>query len=255
MLNLVLCHLDINLREALESEKSKKSSSMEVESVNELSPKAARAQLLGLAASHLPGLDPEAVKLLNTSVCPALEDSGGLLQKKASKILSIILKHSDEFLSENIDDLLQLLLEVLPLCHFSAKCHRLQCLYFLIVHISKSNKKIRNMAYEILVQIGHACGDEDQGGNKEFVNLGLLKVLVARSPAEWLQTHLRSVVDGLLRWQDDSKKHFKAKVKLLLEMLVNKCGLDAVKALMPEEHIKLLKNRKKVEMSYASFFF
>ncbi|KAI3943105.1 hypothetical protein MKW92_052438 [Papaver armeniacum] len=298
---------------------------MEVESVNELSPKAARAQILGLAVSHLPGLDPEALKLLNTSACPALEDSGGLLQKKASKILAIILKkvvsipatlglirllldyHSDQFLLENIDDLLQLMLEVLPLCHFSAKCHRLQCLYFLIVHISKnaseqrrsdiissfltaiilavkeSNKKIRNMAYDLLVQIGHACGDEDQGGNKEnlqqlfnmvagglagetpqmisatveglarlaneFSNLvssacnvlpssfsllqrknreiikagslsvdagvlfmsTLLKVLVARSPAEWLQTHLRSVV-GLLRWQNDSKKHFKAKV-------------------------------------------
>ncbi|KAI3936333.1 hypothetical protein MKW92_001596 [Papaver armeniacum] len=240
---------------------------MEVESVNELSPKAARAQLLGLAVSHLPGLDPEALKLLNTSACPALEDSGGLLQKK-------------------------LLLEVLLLCHFSAKCHRLQCLYFLIVHISKnaseqrrsdiissfltaiilavkeSNKKIRNMAYDLLVQIGHACGDEDQGGNKEnlqqlfnmvagglagetpqmisatveglarlayeFSNLvssacnvlpssfsllqrknreiikagslsvdagvlfmsSLLKVLVARSPAEWLQTHLEVWLKG-----------------------------------------------------------
>ncbi|XP_026438631.1 RRP12-like protein [Papaver somniferum] len=318
-------------KESLESEKSKKSSSMEVDPVNELSPKAARAQLLDLAVSHLPGLDPEAVKLLNTSIRPALEDSEGLLQKKAYKILSIILKHRNEFLSENIDDLLQLLLEVLPSCHFSAKRHRLQCLYFLIVHVSKngseqrrsgiissflteiilavkeSNKKTRNMAYDLLVQIGHACGDEDQGGNKENLqqlfnmvagglagetpqmisaavkglarlayefsylvssacnvlpssflllqrknreiikaNLGLLKVLVARSPAEWLQTHLRSVVEGLLRWQDDSKKHFKAKVKLLLEMLVKKCGLDAVKAVMPEEHIKLLKNIKKL---------
>ncbi|MCL7022506.1 hypothetical protein MKW94_005403 [Papaver nudicaule] len=318
-------------QEASESEKSKKSSSMEVDSVNELSPKAARAQLMDLAVSHLPGLDPEAVKLLNTSIRSALEESEGLLQKKAYKILSLILKHRDEFLSENIDDLLQLLLEVLPSCHFSAKRHRLQCLYFLIVHVSKngseqrrsdiissflteiilavkeSNKKTRNMSYDLLVQIGHACGDENQGGNKESLqqlfnmvagglagetpqmisaavkglarlayeftdlvssacnvlpssflllqrknreiikaNLGLLKVLVARSPAEWVETHLKSVVEGLLRWQDDSKKHFKAKVKLILEMLVKKCGLDAVKAVMPEEHVKLLKNIKKL---------
>ncbi|KAI3965357.1 hypothetical protein MKX01_042838 [Papaver californicum] len=130
-------------KESLESEKSKKSSSMEVDSVSELSPKAARAQLLDLAVSHLPGLDPEAVKLLNTSIRPALEDSEGLLQKKAYKILSIILKHRDEFLSENIDDLLQLLLEVLPSCHFSAKRHRLQCLYFLIIHVSKNGSEQR----------------------------------------------------------------------------------------------------------------
>lgn len=35
-------------------------------------------------------------------------------------------------------------------------------------------------------------------------------------------------------------------VKVLLEMLVKKCGLDAVKAVMPEEHVKLLTNIRKV---------
>ena len=35
-------------------------------------------------------------------------------------------------------------------------------------------------------------------------------------------------------------------VKLLLEMLVRKCGLEAVKAVMPEEHMKLLTNIRKV---------
>lgn len=35
-------------------------------------------------------------------------------------------------------------------------------------------------------------------------------------------------------------------VKLILEMLVKKCGLDAVKAVMPEEHMKLLTNIRKV---------
>lgn len=31
----------------------------------------------------------------------------------------------------------------------------------------QANKKTRNRAYEIIVQIGHACVDEDNGGNKE----------------------------------------------------------------------------------------
>lgn len=43
-------------------------------------------------------------------------------------------------------------------------------------------------------------------------NLGLLKVLVAKSQTEGLQAHLRSLVEGLLKWQDATKSHFKAKV-------------------------------------------
>lgn len=35
-------------------------------------------------------------------------------------------------------------------------------------------------------------------------------------------------------------------MKLLLEMLVKKCGLEAVKGVMPEEHMKLLTNIRKV---------
>lgn len=50
-------------------------------------------------------------------------------------------------------------------------------------------------------------------------NLGLMKVLVAKSQAESLQTHLKSMVEGLLKWQDDTKNHFKAKVCVSLSYL------------------------------------
>lgn len=46
-------------------------------------------------------------------------------------------------------------------------------------------------------------------------NLGLLKVLVAKSQAEALQGHLRGMVEGMLNWKDSSKNHFKAKVSFL----------------------------------------
>lgn len=39
---------------------------------------------------------------------------------------------------------------------------------------------------------------------------------------------------------------FILQIRLLLEMLIKKCGLDAVKAVMPEEHMKLLTNIRKV---------
>ncbi|ONH97511.1 hypothetical protein PRUPE_7G193800 [Prunus persica] len=293
-----------------------------------------RAQLFDLAVSFLPGLHDNEVNVLFTAIKNALQDDEGLIQKKAYKVLSIILRDCDSFLSSNsskLKELLDLMVNVLPSCHFSAKRHRLDCLYFLVVHVSKSdteqwrddiisflteivlalkeaNKKTRNRAYDILVQIGHACGDEEKGGNREHLleffnmvagglagetphmisaamkglarlayefsdlvstatnllpsaflllqrknkeiikaNLGLLKVLVAKSQAEGLQLHLKSMVEGLLKWQDATKTHFKAKVKLLLEMLVKKCGLDAVKAVMPQEHMKLLTNIRKIK--------
>lgn len=48
-------------------------------------------------------------------------------------------QNSDDFLSSKFEELLSLMIEVLPLCHFSAKRHRLDCLYFLIVQVSKVN--------------------------------------------------------------------------------------------------------------------
>ncbi|KAJ8751028.1 hypothetical protein K2173_016209 [Erythroxylum novogranatense] len=323
--------LDVT-RRASYVDNSKSSNSMRIDhSSNENTISLERGRLFDLAMSLLSGLDGKEIGVLYTAVKPALQDMEGLVQKKAYKVLSTILQKSDEFLSSALEELLQLMIDVLPSCHFSAKRHRLDCLYFLIVHVSKedseqrrreilssflteiilalkeANKKTRNRAYEILVQIGHACGDEETGGkrenlyhffnmvagglagetphmvsaamkglarlayefsdlistaykllpstflllrrkNREIIkaNLGLLKVLVAKSQAEGLQMHLGSLVEGLLKWQDDTKNHFKAKVKHLLEMLVGKCGLDAVKAVMPEEHMKLLTNIRKI---------
>ncbi|CAL5339277.1 unnamed protein product [Camellia sinensis] len=320
-------------QEASKAESSRSSNQMQMDnSSNENSLSLARAQLFDLAVAFLPGLDASEIDLLFIAVKPALEDVEGFIQKKAYKVLSSILMNSDGFLLRKLEELLNLMIDVLPSCHFSAKRHRLNCLYFLIVHASKdeseqmrrniissflteivlalkeANKKTRNKAYDVLVQIGHACGDEEKGGKRENLhqffnmvagglagetphmisaavkglarlayefsdlvsavynvlpsaflllqrknneiakaNLGLLKVLVAKSQAEGLQMHLKGIVEGLLKWQDSTKSLFKAKIKVLLEMLVKKCGLDAVKAVMPEEHMKLLTNIRKIK--------
>lgn len=321
------------LKVTKEAGKLQNTTSMEVDnSSDEPSLSHRRAQLYDLAVALLPGLGTNEVDLLFVAVEPALKDAESSIQKKAYKVLSTILEHADGFIARRLEELLKLMFEVMHSCHFSAKRHRLNCLYFLIAHVSKdkseqmkheivasflteivlglkeANKKTRNRAYEIIVQIGHACVDEDKGGNKENLhsffnmvagglagetphmisaavkgiarltyeftdllsnafnvlpsaflllqrknreinkaNLGLLKVLVAKSQAEGLQTHLRAMVESLLSWQSSSKNHFQAKVKLLLEMLVKKCGLDAVKEVMPEEHMKLLTNIRKIK--------
>uniref|UniRef100_A0A803MF62 Ribosomal RNA-processing protein 12-like conserved domain-containing protein n=1 Tax=Chenopodium quinoa TaxID=63459 RepID=A0A803MF62_CHEQI len=240
-----------------------------------------RAQHFDLAVSLLPGLGPQDTDIMFSTIIPALENLDG-------------------FISRKIEEVRKLMIEVHSKCHFSAKRHRLDCLYFVIVHVIKDeagwgkispfiveivlalkevNKKTRNRAYDILVQIGHAC-DEERGGKKEEqggkkknllqvfdnvaaglasdsshmisatvkglarlayefsdclsttwnlftssllflkredkeiikANLGLLKVLVAKSQSEILQIYLKGMVEGILVRQDDSMKHFKAKV-------------------------------------------
>ncbi|XP_023756589.1 uncharacterized protein LOC111905146 [Lactuca sativa] len=328
--------------EAGKAQNTKNSTSMEVDqSSNENTLSQTRVQLYDLAVALLPGLGVKEVDLLFVAIEPALKDTDSSIQKKAYKVLSTILEHADGFIARKLEDLLKLMFEVMHSCHFSAKRHRLDCLYFIIVHVSKdeseqmkreivasflteivlglkeANKKTRNRAYDIIVQIGHACVDEDKGGNKENLysffnmvagglagetphmisaavkgiarltyeftdlvstafsvlpsaflllqrknreiikaNLGLIKVLVAKSQAEGLQMHMKGMVEALLSWQSTNKSHFKAKVKLLLEMLVKKCGIDAVKEVMPEEHMKLLTNIRKTkernERKYAA---
>lgn len=63
-------------------------------------------------------------------------------------------------------------------------------------------------------------------------NLGLLKVLVAKSQAEGLQTHLQSMVEGLLNWQDSTRNHFKAKVHFCCS-----CNLNPV---IPKLYVKIV---------------
>ncbi|GBG72256.1 hypothetical protein CBR_g11186 [Chara braunii] len=75
--------------------------------------------------------------------------------------------------------------------------------------------------------------------------LGFVKVVVMRLPGTELEPHLGTMIEGLTVWSDDTKNHFKAKVRLIFEMLLKRCGYDAIAAVMPEEHMKLLTNIRK----------
>ncbi|OEL21250.1 Ribosomal RNA-processing protein 12 [Dichanthelium oligosanthes] len=304
-------------------------SSMQVET-NSNTYSMTRALLLDFAASLMPGLAAKSINVLFSYVKPAIKDSDSLIQKRAYKVLSMLLKDG-EFVEKNLDVLLELMISSMP-CQFPSKRYRLECLYHLIVYILKdssmvrmrdiissfiteillalkeANKKTRNRAYDLLIEIARACEDAGndekkeslhqffgmvagglvsgqtpcaisavvtglarltyefseligvaykllpqtfllmQRNNREIVkaNLGFVKALVAKSKADLLHEHLKGVVEGLLSWESDTKNSFKAKVKSLIEILVKKCGLDAVKAVMPEEHMKLLTNIRKI---------
>jgi hypothetical protein len=57
---------------------------------------------------------------------------------------------SDSFVSSKLEVLLGLMVEILP-CHSSAKRHRLDCLYFLIVHVLKSETVKAEFLYFLTV--------------------------------------------------------------------------------------------------------
>ncbi|KAK2455632.1 RRP12 protein [Trifolium repens] len=210
-------------------------SSMQIDESNDVSQSVQRARLLDFAVSLLPGLDVKDIDLLFQVLKPALQDVG-VMQKKAYKVLSIMLRSSDSFVSSKLEVLLGLMVEILP-CHSSAKRHRLDCVYFLIVHVLKSetvkaeflyfltvhdskvkddsmtwpevflteiilalkeaNKKTRNRAYEVLVEIAHAFGDEEKGGNRN--NLYQFFIKVARGLVGKTPHMISAMVKGLAR--------------------------------------------------------
>ncbi|XP_004301905.1 PREDICTED: uncharacterized protein LOC101293210 [Fragaria vesca subsp. vesca] len=290
-----------------------------------------RTRLLDLAVSLLPGLNSGEVDNLFTATKLALQDNEILIQTKAYEVLSIVFKKCHTFTSWKIEEWHRLMMEVLPSCHSSAKEHRLECLHLLVVQVLKSdteqrrpeitssflaeiihalketNKRTRDRAFDILVQIGHACGDAERGGTREHrhkffdmvaeglacrtphmisatteglarlafefsdlvststnllpstlrclpsgsqeiikSNLGFLKVLVAKLPSEVLQLHTKSMVENLLSCQVYCATSLKAKVKLLVEMVVNKCGLQNIRAVIPGERMELLAELQKI---------
>jgi len=97
-----------------------------------------RALLLDFAASLMPGLAAKSINVLFSYVKPAIKDSDALIQKRAYKVLSMLLKDA-EFVEKNLDVLLELMISSMP-CQFPSKRYRLECLYHLIVHILRLAK-------------------------------------------------------------------------------------------------------------------
>ncbi|XP_057858934.2 uncharacterized protein LOC131067795 isoform X2 [Cryptomeria japonica] len=86
--------------------------------------------------------------------------------------------------------------------------------------------------------------------------LGFMKVVATRLQAEDLKKYLPDILEGLLLWSDDSKNHFKLKVRVVLEILIRKCGSDSVRDIMPQKHMQLFKSivkqrKEKVILSKA----
>lgn len=71
------------------------------------------------------------------------------------------------------------------------------------------------------------------------------QVCAMRLPADVLLPWLGPMQEGMLLWAEDSKNKFKLKVRLILERLVRRCGVEAVAAVTPAQDARLLVHIRK----------
>uniref|UniRef100_A0A0D9YK80 Uncharacterized protein n=1 Tax=Oryza glumipatula TaxID=40148 RepID=A0A0D9YK80_9ORYZ len=67
-------------------------------------------------------------------------------------------------------------------------------------------------------------------------SLGFVKVLVTSLHSEKLLELQADIMSGILPWSSVTKHHFKGKVVLIMEILIRKCGFDAIDLVTPEKY-------------------
>ncbi|WMV23855.1 hypothetical protein MTR67_017240 [Solanum verrucosum] len=71
--------------------------------------------------------------------------------------------------------------------------------------------------------------------------LGFVKVFVSSIQANDLHNLLSDIVNGVLPWSSVSRHHFRSKVTVIVEILMRKCGVAAVKSVAAEKYKNFLK--------------
>jgi ribosomal RNA-processing protein 12 len=74
---------------------------------------------------------------------------------------------------------------------------------------------------------------------------GCVKVAVVVLPPEQVQPHLAGLVSSILAWSGEHAMHFKVRVRHLLERLIRRFGYEAIAAIIPAEHHRLITNIRK----------
>lgn len=73
-------------------------------------------------------------------------------------------------------------------------------------------------------------------------SLGFVKVLVTSLQSEKLLNLQADILTGILPWSSVTKHHFKGKVVLILEILIRKCGFDAINLVTPEKYKEFVRS-------------
>eukprot|EP00878_Enallax_costatus_P038953 GHUV01044457.1.p1 GENE.GHUV01044457.1~~GHUV01044457.1.p1 ORF type:complete len:407 (+),score=82.08 GHUV01044457.1:595-1815(+) len=76
-------------------------------------------------------------------------------------------------------------------------------------------------------------------------NAIVVQVCAMRMPVDMLLVWLPQMLEGMLIWADDSKNKFKLKIRVIMERLVRRCGVEPVAAACPPGDAKLLAHIRK----------
>lgn len=75
--------------------------------------------------------------------------------------------------------------------------------------------------------------------------LGFVTVLFSILSKATLAQHLDKIIGALFEWKSETRRHFRFRVKKMLERLVRKFGYETIYSMVPEDHKKQLSNLKK----------
>jgi len=77
--------------------------------------------------------------------------------------------------------------------------------------------------------------------------LGFILVLFTILDRSTLAQFTKDILDALMSWKPETRRHFRFRVKKILQRLVRKFGYDTILAMTPAEHKKQLQNIHKTE--------
>ncbi|KAG1655520.1 RRP12-like protein [Nymphon striatum] len=89
--------------------------------------------------------------------------------------------------------------------------------------------------------------------NREIVKstLSFIKILLSILSEYQLSQYLSSLIVGLSNMTDDTRQHFRLKVKEILDRLTRKFGSEIISKMVPEKFEKVLKNIRKLQTRKA----
>ncbi|CAO1947300.1 unnamed protein product [Urochloa humidicola] len=96
--------------------------------------------------------------------------------------------------------------------------------------------EVPNLIQSVLVLLQHKAIEVTKAA------LGFVKVLVTSLQPEKLLNLRTDILNGILHWSSVTKHHFKAKVALILEILIRKCGFNAINLVTDDKYKKFVKS-------------
>ncbi|CAN4089903.1 unnamed protein product [Withania somnifera] len=208
--------------------------------------------------------------ILELGLC-FVEGSGEDLIKVLFFIGRDVLEKHSWFRSSHVEQLINLLASVKPPTDTKSLTSRFACYKTLLVDairgtldeentdaflilneiilaLKDSTEEGRKTAYDALISVCSSLRDSSSAksneSHKKFVDmavLGFVKVFVSSIQAKDLHNLLSDIVNGVLPWSSVSRHHFKSKVTVIVEILMRKCGVAAVKSVAAEKYENFLR--------------